>query len=115
MSTFDVNPPYSTGEPLRTTWVNAMPASASAFCCTRAPASVIGAIAPASVNGVITIIWLRADIWMMPSSIGWSYRSGDDALMIDKMLGSRSNVSWSTPRAMRAISMPSRLRWRPSE
>ena len=33
--------------------VSVMPASASAFCWTRAPASVTGAIAPISVNGVI--------------------------------------------------------------
>ena len=52
MSTFDVNPPYMTGEPLRTSWQNAIPARASAFCCTTAPATVTGAIAPARVNGV---------------------------------------------------------------
>ncbi len=59
MSTFDVNPPYTTGAPGRTTWVNTMPASASAFCWATAPASVTGAIAPDSVNGVITTTWLR--------------------------------------------------------
>ncbi len=43
-----------TGAPRRTIWVKAMPHSASAFCCTRAPAIVTGAMAPASVNGVTT-------------------------------------------------------------
>ena len=43
-----------------------MPASASAFCWASAPARVIGAIAPASVNGVITTGWLREAISMMP-------------------------------------------------
>lgn len=52
MSTLEVKPPYITGDPRRTSWVNAIPASASAFCCTTAPATVTGAIAPASVNGV---------------------------------------------------------------
>ena len=41
--------------PGRTTWVSVIPASASAFCSTRAPASVTGAMAPASVKGVITM------------------------------------------------------------
>ena len=51
-----------TGAPGRTTWVRAIPARASAFCSTSAPASVTGAIAPASVNGVMQITWLRAEI-----------------------------------------------------
>ena len=55
MSTLEVNPPYITGAPARTSWVKAIPASASAFCCTTAPATVTGAIAPASVNGVTII------------------------------------------------------------
>ncbi|MNT89017.1 hypothetical protein D3C72_2296700 [compost metagenome] len=54
MSTFEVKPPYMTGAPRRTIWVKAMPQSASAFCCTRAPAIVTGAMAPARVKGVIT-------------------------------------------------------------
>ena len=58
MSTFEVNPPYITGAPGLMICTNVMPASASAFCWASAPASVIGAIAPASVNGVTTIGWL---------------------------------------------------------
>ncbi len=72
MSTLEVKPPYTTGAPGRTSWVKAMPASASACCCTSAPATVTGAIAPASVNGVITTAWLRAEYCRMPSSIGSS-------------------------------------------
>ena len=56
MSTLLVKPPYATGAPGRTSCVKAMPASASAFCCATAPTIVTGAIAPASVNGVITMI-----------------------------------------------------------
>jgi hypothetical protein len=47
-----------TGAPGFTICVKARPASASAFCSTRAPAMVTGAIAPASVNGVTMTIWL---------------------------------------------------------
>ena len=35
--------------------------------------------------------------------------------MTVKIDGSRSSVAWSMPRAMRAISIASRFRWRPSE
>ncbi len=69
-----------------------------------------GAIAPARVKGVITTGWLRCAIWMMPSSIGVSMRSGELELMTVKTEGSRSSVSSSMPRAMRVISMASRLR-----
>ena len=58
-----------TGAPGRTTCVYAIPARASAFCRTSAPATVIGAMAPASVNGVMTMTWLLADISWMPCSI----------------------------------------------
>ena len=115
MSTLEVNPPYTTGAPGRTTWVSVIPASASAFCSTSAPASVTGAIAPASVNGVMTTTWLRDDISRMPWSIGVSSRSGDDELMTVKTEGSRSSVASSMPRAIRTISMASRFRCRPSE
>ena len=115
ISTLEVKPPYTTGEPGRTIWQNAMPASASAFCCASAPAIVTGAIAPASVNGVITMIWLRRDISIMPCSIGSSSRSGEEELMMLSSEGSRVICSAEMPRPMRAISMPSRMRARPSE
>ena len=73
-----------------------MPASASAFCWATAPASVIGAIAPDNVNGVITITWLRDENSMMPCSIGRSRRSGDDELMTLNTDGSRCKVASST-------------------
>ena len=59
--------------------------------------------------------WFRADISRMPWSIGVSSRSGELELMTVKTDGSRSSVSSSMPRAMRTISIASRLRWRPSE
>ena len=102
-----------TGAPGRTTWVIVIPARASAFCSTSAPASVTGAIAPASVNGVMQITWFRAEYSRIPWSIGVSSRSGDDELMTVKIDGSRSRVASSTPRTIRAISSASRFRCRP--
>ena len=55
MSTLEVNPPYITGAPGLMVCTKVIPPRASAFCCATAPASVMGAIAPASVNGVTTI------------------------------------------------------------
>ncbi len=90
-----------------------MPASASAFCWASAPARVIGAIAPASVNGVTTTAWLCWANSMMPWAIGMSSRSGEFVFTTVISDGSRSSVAWSMPRAMRTISMQSRLRCRP--
>ena len=115
MSTFEVKPPYITGAPGRTSCANAMPASASAFCCASAPAIVTGAIAPARVNGVITTHWLRRAISMIPCNIGSSSRSGELELMIVSSDGSHSSCASEMPRAIRAISMPSRMRSVPSE
>ena len=115
MSTLDVKPPYIAGEPGRTSWVKAIPARASAFCCTTAPATVTGAIAPARVNGVTTTTWLRAEYCRIPSSMGVSRRSGELLFTMVKMDGSVSSWSSLTPRAMRTISRQSRLRCAPSE
>ena len=103
------------GLPGRTIWVNIRPTSASAFCCESAPASVIGAIAPASVNGVTQTAWLRLDISMMPWLIGTSRVSGELVLMIVTRLGSASIWASVALRAIRTISIASMLRWRPSE
>ena len=50
MSTLDVKLPYITGVPGRTACVSVIPSSASACASVKAPAIVIGAMAPASVN-----------------------------------------------------------------
>ena len=91
-----------------------MPASASAFCWTSAPATVIGAIAPASVNGVKITGWLWRAISITPSSIGPSYCSGELALTTVVIEGSRSSCSGLAWRAMRVISSESRMRTAPS-
>jgi hypothetical protein len=82
-----------TGEPGLTAWVSTIPASASAFCSTRAPARVTGAIAPASVNGVMQTTWLCFANSMIPWSIGASRRSGELELTTVKTDGSRSIVA----------------------
>ncbi len=113
MSTLEVKPPYITGAPARTACTNAMPASASAFCCTSAPAMVAGAMAPESVKGVITTIWLRRAISISPSIIGPSSRSGEEVLTMVKSDGSAESRSSSRPLAIRAISIASSIRSRP--
>ena len=54
----DANDPKMTGDPGRTIWQNAMPASASAKVWVAAPATVTGDIAPARMKGVIRHAWL---------------------------------------------------------
>ena len=51
MSTFEVNAPYMTGVPGRTTCASTTPKSASAFCWASAAASEAGAIAPIKREG----------------------------------------------------------------
>ena len=54
------NEPRIIGAPGRTSWMNDIPASASANVWATAPADVAGAMAPARMNGVITVAWLAA-------------------------------------------------------
>ena len=54
----EANEPKITGAPGRTSWTKAIPASASAKVCAATPATVVGAIAPARMNGVIRQAWL---------------------------------------------------------
>ena len=115
MSTLEVKPPYITGAPGRTICTKARPASASAFCWTRAPARLTGAIAPARVKGVIATGWLRRASSIIPHSIGASYCNGELTLTKVNTLASRSNSDSLRPRMMRVISSPSRMRCRPSE
>ena len=52
------NEPNTTGAPGRTSWTNVIPASASASVWAATPAEVVGAIAPARMNGVMIVAWL---------------------------------------------------------
>jgi hypothetical protein len=76
---------------------------------------VTGAIAPASVNGVMHTTWLRSANAMIPCSIGASRRNGEDEFTTVNTDGSSSSCSSLMPRAMRTISSTSTFRWRPSE
>ncbi len=110
MSTFDVNAPYITGVPGRTSCASTMPNSASAFCCASAAASVTGAIAPISVNGVITTGWPCSAIATRPSAIASSNRRGLLTEMIVITPGLSRHVLERDPRAIAIMSMPSRAR-----
>ena len=81
MSTLDVKLPYTTGAPGRVICASVRPASASACASVSAPAIVTGAIAPASVNGVMIVGWPAAAKSIIPSDIGMSSCSGELVLM----------------------------------
>ena len=57
-------------------------------------------MAPDKVNGVTTMIWLRADISMMPRSIGMSSLSGELVLMMEISDGWVSSSASVMPRAI---------------
>ncbi len=83
MSTLEVKLPYITGVPGRIICASVMPNNASACASVSAPAMVIGAMAPARVNGVMITSWpLRANS-MMPSVIGRSSCSGELVLQME--------------------------------
>ena len=115
MSTLEVNAPYSTGAPGRTSWVSAIPNRASAFCCTSAAASVTGAMAPISVNGVTDTGWPCSAIVIRPLAISESKRRGELTLMMVVTPGDLAISSRVQPRLMAIILMPSRARPRPIE
>ena len=110
MSTLDVNAPYITGVPGRTACASTTPNSTSAFCCASAAASVTGAIAPISVNGVITTGWPCSAIATSPSDIASSKRRGLLTEMIVMTPGLAAIASSESPREMAIIAMPSRAR-----
>ena len=87
MSTFEVKPPYSTGAPGEAICDSASMASASACCCTSAPARVTGLMAPESVKGVIATGWPARPIASSASHIGISSRSGELELMMVSVTG----------------------------
>ena len=93
MSTFEVKLPYTTGAPGFTICASVRPASASACASVSAPAMVTGAMAPASVNGVMTRICPAAAKSMMPSAIGRSSCSGEFVLMMVYVRGRERNSS----------------------
>src|SRR5229473_2559895 len=77
MSMLERNDPKITGQPGLISWASAIPAKASASCCTSAAGIVTGDIAPISRNGVSTTGWLAAQYSNCASSIRSSQRSGE--------------------------------------
>ena len=77
MSVFERNEPNTTGQPGWTSWVRAMPDSASAICCTSVAGIETGDIAPISRKGVITTAWLARLYSTIAESIRSSQRSGE--------------------------------------
>nr|WP_245491198.1 trimethylamine methyltransferase family protein [Mesorhizobium sp. M2A.F.Ca.ET.037.01.1.1] len=69
---FSSNVDMKSGAPGRTIWASVNPASASACCKVSAPATVIGAIAPARQKGVMIRTWPALAKSMMPCAIGIS-------------------------------------------
>ncbi len=112
-STFDVNAPYTTAAPGRTSSTSVMPASASAFCCTSAAARLTGVIAPIRVNGVITQGCPCSAIAISPSDIASSKRRGELTEMIVNRQGSSITCSRVRPRESAVISIASITRSRP--
>ena len=78
------------GAPGRTSCTSAIPASASAVCCTSAAGTETGAIAPISRNGVTITACPAAAYASIPSSIRTSKCSGELTLTVreDHRVGS---------------------------
>jgi hypothetical protein len=93
--------------------VSTIPASASAFCCTSAAASVTGVIAPINVKGVTTTGCPCAAMVISPSLIASSKRRGELTEMIVSTHGSSTTSSSVSPREIAVISIASNVRWRP--
>ena len=70
-------------------------------------------MAPMSVNGVTTTGWPQAAIVISPSDIASSKRFGEFTEITVNTAGESTSASRSIPRAMAAISMPSRARSAP--
>ena len=115
MSTLELNVPIAQAQPGLIVWISAMAHSASAIDWATVPASVIGLMAPASVNGVTMVGWPRLASRIMPSIIGQSCLRGEVELMLVYMRGVASNSAWLRPPTIRTISMTSSTRSVPSE
>src|SRR5215216_7207197 len=77
MSVFDRKEPNTTGQPGFTSWVSAIPESASAICCTSVAGMETGDIAPISRNGVVTTAWSARLYSSIALSMRSSQRSGE--------------------------------------
>ena len=117
MSMLDRNEPKMTGQPGRISCDSAMPASASAICCTSAAGIVTGDIAPIRMNGVSTTGWsacavleLRVEHPVVPAQRRVAVDQRDDAgRLLDRLAarrtGSRSS-RWCRRRSGRETTLP---------
>ncbi len=100
--------PNTTGAPLRTSWVVAMPTRASARICATVPATVTGLIAPERMKGETTQAWPAAAYTFRAPSIVPSKVIGELALIRLMMQQRLSTVS--APSTIRASSIVSSAR-----
>ena len=107
MSTAVKNDPNSTGLPGRTDCTNATPDNASATFSTRPEAIVIGAVAPASRNGVTTTGCPARAHSLSASTIRKSHTSGLLGLTMPISAGV-SAIASRPPQAIAASSTASR-------
>ncbi len=105
MSVLERNEPKTTGQPGFTSWVSAMPESASAICCTSVAGIETGDIAPMSRNGVQMTAWLRRLYSSIALSIRSSQRSGELQLISESETGESGSVP---PKAISPMAMVSR-------
>ncbi len=107
MSTAVKNEPKRHGAPRRIACTSAIPVSASATCSARPPATLTGAVAPASRNGVTITGWPACAHSISASTIRKSHTSGLLGLTTPMIAGVRS-IRSRPPQAIAASSTESR-------
>src|SRR5215211_821985 len=107
MSVLERNEPNTTGQPGWTSWVSAIPDSASAICCTSVAGTDTGDMAPMRRNGVHTTAWFARLYSSIALSIRSSQRSGELQLIREIETGDLSSAS-APPNRILPISIVSR-------
>ena len=105
MSVFERNEPNTTGQPGCTSWVSAIPESASAICCTSVAGIETGDIAPISRNGVVMTAWFVRLYSSIALSMRSSQRSGELQLISEIETGESGS---SPPNRISPIAIVSR-------
>ena len=105
MSVFERNEPKTTGQPGFTSWVSAIPDSASAICWTSVAGIETGDIAPMSRNGVVITACSRRLYSSIALSIRSSQRSGELQLISEMLTGASGSVP---PNAISSMAIVSR-------
>src|SRR5215208_1344886 len=105
MSVLERNEPKTTGQPGLTSWVSAIPDSASAICWTSVAGIETGDIAPMSRNGVVITAWSRRLYSNIALSMRSSQRSGELQLISEIVTGDSGS---EPPNAISVIAIVSR-------